>query len=342
MSFLRQLGFSFLVGTVSACAIYTEDLIGQDGSVGGTGGTGAAPGESGGSGGVVDSGGGSGLTGGSGGTPPGGTGSLSNNSGASGNGGGSSDGGTGGAETGGTGGVETGGTGSSGGTGGTGLTSGGGAPSGGGGMGGAGPTGGSGGTVAARCEPQNNETLDMIDDMSIPNNQIITTNGRKGNWMGFHGADIEVSPAPTTDGIWPSSPMTEIPDDPGNYAIHYTTEVTVSTPDPAETWHQFGFLLSEGESYDLQGYDGLMFCSVRGDSGVFNTLVLRLTTWAESPEDEEQFEATEKLVPDEWGVVKIPFPEAWPLDNAKNLEFIGNNGEEYDIWVDNIALYTDP
>ena len=150
-----------------------------------------------------------------------------------------------------------------------------------------------------------------------------------------------VVPTPTASGTWPSTPMSEVEGDPGNYAIHYTSSVIESVA--GEIWQQFGFLLNDGNAYDLSDYDGILFCGKR-ESSDLQSLSLRLTTYAADPEDEEIYPAEGALLPSDWGLVKLPFDSSWPitaLEEAKNLEFIGDNGVEYDIWIDDVALYSE-
>jgi hypothetical protein len=50
------------------------------------------------------------------------------------------------------------------------------------------------------------------------------------------------------------------------------------------------------------------------------------------------------IIPVQWEYLKIPFGLGWPgsaLTDAKTMWFIGGNGVEYDIWIDNIYLYTE-
>lgn len=193
------------------------------------------------------------------------------------------------------------------------------------------------------CDVVPTETVDLVDDMRLAGNRILPRNGRTGAWLAFHGADMEVSPDPDPTGAWPDVPMSEIPGTSGDYALHYTAAKVGADPDPAEIWQQFGFLLKDGEAYDLSSYDGILFCGQRVALSP-QSLSLRLTTYAEVLADEEQYETPGGIVPADWGIVKIPFDAEWPataLENAKNLEFIGANGVEYDIWIDNVALYNE-
>jgi hypothetical protein len=206
---------------------------------------------------------------------------------------------------------------------------------------GSGGSGSGGGPVVLGCDVPDGLTLDLVDDMRLASNHILASNGRKGDWLGFHGTDMETVPVAEATGAWPSTPMSERPDDTGNYALHYTSTKVGSTS--SQVWQQFGFLLNDGKAYDMSEYDGIVFCAKR-DATSIQSLNLRVTTYAADPADEEPFEITGQIIPSSWSLVKIPFDTAWPtstLSNAKNIEFIGGNGIEYDIWIDDIALYSE-
>lgn len=195
-----------------------------------------------------------------------------------------------------------------------------------------------GGEGIGSCDVDPTETVSLVDDMRLAANRILPMDGRKGDWLAFHGSDMMIDPVANASGSWPSTPMTLIPGTSDDYALHYMA--TKIGSDNAEIWQQFGFLLNDGEAYDLSSYAGILFCGLRVASTP-QSLSLRVTTYAPDMADEEQFETPGGIVPTSWGIVKIPFgdiPTA-ALENAKNIEFIGGNGVEYDIWIDNVALY---
>jgi hypothetical protein len=177
--------------------------------------------------------------------------------------------------------------------------------------------------------------------MSLAANRILLLNGRKGDWISFHGTDMTTSPSPNVSGRWPSSPMSPRPEDADDYALHYTSQLIRDEPDPAQIWQHFGFLLNEGQHYNLSGYDGLVFCGKRGSSGT-QSVNLRVITYPNGGTVEEVLEANGKLFPEQWGLVTIPFGSDWTdekISYATNLEFQGGAGVEYDIWIDDVALY---
>ena len=216
----------------------------------------------------------------------------------------------------------------------------GGAGSGGDGSGGNGSGGAAIGT--GPCPPYDGpETLDLVDDMPLGANTIRTSNGRKGAWLAFHGADLEMIPSPEASGLWPDSPMELLPETSSDYALHYQS--TTIGAGSSQIWQQFGFLLDEGNPYDLSGYTGLMFCA-RRDAAVPQGLDLRITEGDLAATDDQDHDTTGGIIPVEWTYIKIPFDPEWPssaLTGAKSIWFLGGNGVEYDIWIDNIYLYTE-
>lgn len=210
-------------------------------------------------------------------------------------------------------------------------------PSDGPGTGGAhGETGGTGGMAVVgtpiRCDLRAAYSeLDMIADMSLPGNMILATaDGRNGFWFAHHGASILPSPLPNEEGIWPARPMSKVLDEESDdYAVHYTTEVTGS--DLGEQWHQFGFYLKATQTgYDASAFNGIVFCA---RSSLRRKLGIRLSESRTSREVRVELDASE------WAAVEVPFPDDLNSTDLKIVDFVGETGENYDLWIDNIAFY---
>lgn len=322
----RFVPFFALTAVPLACSVYNDDLLagatGGDGDGAGIGGT---PGDGDGDGDIITSGGGTGSGDGDGDT-----------------GGGSGGGGTGGEPGDGDG--DTGGDPPLGGAppvGGGGST--GGNPSGGG------PSGGAPSWTGSCPDYEGPETLDLVDDMRTGGNAILTRNGRKGTYLAFHGTAMSMSPEPAASGLWPTDPlpMSAVPGTGGgDYALHLQTfELAV---DPANNWQQFGFLLDEGNPVDISGYTGVMFCA-RREATIPQFMDLRVVEGDQDPDNDIEHDTTgDDGITPTWSYVKFPFDAAtWTADsptaltNAKSISFLLGNGVEYDVWIDNIYLYTE-
>lgn len=304
-----------VVAAMPACLVYDSDLLSQ-GEASGSSVPGDGDGDGdgdGGTGGVV-------LSGGGGGGPSGGGGT-----GGSGDGDGDGDGGgDGDGDTGGMGGD----LGSGGATGGE--------------ASGGGPSGGAPNT-AGSCPPYSGSKIitsdDLIDDMSLAANAILSIDGRKGDWLAFHGTSLETVPSPNSSGNWPTSPMEPVPETLADYALHY--RATTVGADSAQLWQRFGFLLNEGSPYSLEGYAGVLFCA-RRDAALPQSLNLELTEGDPDPMNDVDYPLSGSVLPVTWGYIEIPFPASVSeaLPGAKSIWFVApGNGVEYDIWIDNIYLY---